>query len=41
MRTNLIQQLQHLKDGGVIQNKIYLNDKQTIQVNELTIPLYH
>jgi hypothetical protein len=39
MRTNLIQQLQHLKDGGVIQNKIYLNDKQTIQVNELTIPL--
>jgi hypothetical protein len=39
MRTNLIQQLQHLKDGGVIRNKIYLNDKQTIQVNKLTIPL--
>ena len=39
MRTNLIQQLQHLKDGGIIKDKIYLNDKQTIQVNKLTIPL--
>lgn len=39
IKTNLIQQLQHLKDGGFIQNKIYLNDKQTIQVNKLTISL--
>ena len=39
MRTNLIQQLQHLNDAGVIQNEIYLNDKQTIHINKLTIPL--
>lgn len=39
MKTNLIQQLQHLNDAGVIQNKIYLNDKQTIHINKLTIPL--
>ena len=39
MRTNLIQQLQHLNDAGVIQNQIYLNDKQTIHINKLTIPL--
>ena len=39
MKTNLIQQLKYLKDAGLIQNKIYLNHKQTIQVNKLTIPL--
>ena len=41
MRTNLIQQLQHLNDAGIIQNEIYLNDKQTIDINKLTIPLIH
>lgn len=39
MRTKLIQQLQHLNDIGVIQNEISLNDKQTIHINKLTIPL--
>ena len=39
IRNNLIQQLQNLTDAGVIQNKIYLDDKQTIQVNKLTIPV--
>ena len=39
MRTNIIQQLQHLNDAGVIQNEIYLNEKQTIHINKLTIPL--
>ena len=33
------QQSKYLKDAGVIQNKIYLNEKQTIQGNKLTIPL--
>ena len=38
MKNNLIQQFQHLKDGGFIQNEFYLvqNDKETIQVNKLT-----
>lgn len=38
MKNNLIQQFQHLKDGGFIQNKFYLvqNDKETIRVNKLT-----
>ena len=39
MKTNLIQQLQYLTNAGVIQNKIYLNDKQTIHINKLPIPL--
>lgn len=41
MKTNLIQQLQHLNDAGIIQNEIYLNYKQTktIHINKLTIPL--
>ena len=38
MKNNLIQQFQHLKDGGFIQNQFYLvqNDKEIIQVNKLT-----
>jgi hypothetical protein len=38
MKNNLIQQFQHLKDGGLIQNEFYLvqNDNETIQVNKLT-----
>ena len=39
MRTTLIQQLQHLNDAGFIQNEIYLNDKQTIKINNLTMSL--
>ena len=41
MKNNLIQQFQHLKDGNFIENEIYLLQKnnQTIQVNQLTIPL--
>lgn len=39
MMTNMIKQLQCLNDCGIIQNQIYLNVKQIIQVNELPIPL--
>ena len=37
MKTNLIQQLKYLKNGGIIQDKIYLNDKHTLNLNKLTI----
>jgi hypothetical protein len=43
MKNNLIQQFQHLKDDGFIQDRIYLlqNDNEIIQVNKRTREFIH